>query len=137
MQSIFRLASPQRALGRKHEFIGDAELKMDWTEPRTEPDAMGIYSSESIRGVAFRDADSIHHEGWVRIRRGNSRFQECLGRWKAEQIGPDVPLAARWGLGTTRSDLRWARLLSAGGVHEVSGITDGAVGRSMCSTVTI
>lgn len=53
MQSIFRLASPQRALGRKHEFIGDAELKMDWTEPRTEPDVMGIYSSASIRGWLF------------------------------------------------------------------------------------
>jgi hypothetical protein len=35
--------------------IGDAELKREWTEPRTEPDAMGIDSDFSIVGEAQED----------------------------------------------------------------------------------
>jgi hypothetical protein len=32
------------------ELTGDAELKMDWTEPPTELDAMGIYSGCLVFG---------------------------------------------------------------------------------------
>jgi hypothetical protein len=35
--------------------IGDAELKMDWTEPRTEPNAMGIDSFFLIVGDTQMD----------------------------------------------------------------------------------
>jgi hypothetical protein len=43
---------------REEELIGDAELKMDWTEPPTALDAMGIDFFVLVRGEAQRDLPS-------------------------------------------------------------------------------
>ena len=50
MQSVFSLASPQIRRAACRELTGDAELKMDWTEPPTELNAMGFYSSCLVFG---------------------------------------------------------------------------------------
>ena len=44
VQSVFSLASPQLGRVAPESLTGDAELKMDWTEPPTELNPMGIYS---------------------------------------------------------------------------------------------
>jgi hypothetical protein len=51
VQSVFSLASPQIRRAACRELTGDAELKMDWTEPPTELNAMGFYSG----GLVFGD----------------------------------------------------------------------------------
>ena len=57
MQSIFRLAFATGKACRYGELTGDAELKMDWTEPPTKLDAMGFYS-----GCLFFGDDQIAPE---------------------------------------------------------------------------
>ena len=49
VQSVFSLASPQISIVCR-ELTGDAELKMDWTEPPTELDAMEFYSGCLVFG---------------------------------------------------------------------------------------
>src|ERR1700757_1332351 len=47
VQSVFSLASQQRAFDPNTDLSGDAELKTDWTEPPTALNAMGFESSVS------------------------------------------------------------------------------------------
>jgi hypothetical protein len=61
MQSVFSLASPQIRRAACRELTGDAELKMDWTEPPTELNAMGFYSG----GLVFGDGQIARVDGWL------------------------------------------------------------------------
>jgi len=42
MQSVFSSASPQERQGLRRSWLGEAELKTDWTKPPAELDAMGV-----------------------------------------------------------------------------------------------
>jgi hypothetical protein len=117
------------------ELIGDAELKMDWTEPPAELNSMGIDSGFLIFGdaqiVRRRDCRGVL---WSMCG-GEGVLLDSCGDGNEEQRRSRAGCQAAPSLGGSRSDCGqrvWSRQI---GFHEVSRMSGG--GRAICLTINM
>jgi hypothetical protein len=89
------------------ELTGDAELKMDWTEPPTELDAMGFYSGCLVFGGDQIAAWTDRWEMLASVHCGEVVHLEFIGEGEGDQMRPSARCQAAWCLGTLRSEFLW------------------------------
>ena len=86
------------------EFTGDAELKMDWTKPPTELNAMGFYSGCLVFGDDQIAEWTDYREMLAAVHCGEVMRFGTADRGMRKQIRPSAWCRAARCLGTSRSE---------------------------------
>jgi hypothetical protein len=137
VQSVFSLASQQPECDMSKKPSGDAELKMDWTEPPTTLNAMGFYSFFPVYEDVMRQPDSVRGASGVLDRRVHEPLSRADRHRERTQISSQRRSRAGRPIRTSRSDVMGGGDSDVSGYHDVLRITGGEAFRANCSMVTI